>query len=211
MLTALRHLLAILLLPTMVTVVVPRWMLTAFANRDSRWRGDGWSWIAWTLGGLLLLAGLVLVTWCIDLFVRVGKGTLAPWDPTSTLVAVGPYRYTRNPMITGVATILTGEAVLFGSWRLALWALTFIVLNRASSGALAHPTSTTSARCRGGFRACAGAQRRRLNTRTPSATSPMPPSIHAARAARRETRRRTPQPGRRSACPPAQPSPPRPP
>ena len=127
--TALRHLLAILLLPTMVTVVVPRWMLTAFANRDSRWPGDGWSWIAWTLGGLLLLAGLGLVTWCIDLFVRVGKGTLAPWDPTSNLVAVGPYRYTRNPMITGVATILTGEAVLFGSWRLALWALTFIVFN----------------------------------------------------------------------------------
>ena len=32
-------------------------------------------------------------------------------------------------MITGMATILTGEAVLFGSWRLALWALTFIVFN----------------------------------------------------------------------------------
>ena len=77
----------------------------------------------------MILAGLALVTWCISLFVRVGKGTLAPWDPTSNLVAVGPYRYTRNPMITGVATILTGEAVVVGSWRLALWALTFILFN----------------------------------------------------------------------------------
>ena len=129
MLIALRHLLAILLLPTMVTVVVPRWILTAFASNDSRWPGDDWSWMPRTLGGLVILAGLALVTWCISLFVRVGKGTLAPWDPTSNLVAVGPYRYTRNPMITGVATILTGEAALFGSWRLALWALTFILFN----------------------------------------------------------------------------------
>lgn len=129
MLIALRHVLAILLLPTMVTVVVPRWILTAFASRDSRWLGDGWNWMPRTLGGLVIVAGLALVTWCISLFVRVGKGTLAPWDPTSNLVAVGPYRYTRNPMITGVATILSGEAVLFGSWRLALWALTFMLFN----------------------------------------------------------------------------------
>ena len=126
---ALRHILAILLLPTMVTLVVPRWILVALTSGDSRWPGDARSWIPRTLGGLLVLAGLALVTWCVSLFARVGKGTLAPWDPTSNLVAVGPYRYTRNPMITGVATILTGEAVLFGSWHLAVWALTFILLN----------------------------------------------------------------------------------
>ena len=129
MLTALRHILAILLLPTMVALIVPRWILVTFANADSRWPADHGSWIPRTLGGLVVLAGLALVTWCISLFVRVGRGTLAPWDPTSNLVAVGPYRSTRNPMITGVATVLTGEAVVFGSWRLALWALTFILFN----------------------------------------------------------------------------------
>jgi protein-S-isoprenylcysteine O-methyltransferase Ste14 len=126
---ALRHILAILLLPTVVTIVVPRWILMARGNGDSSWPVDAWSWIPRTLGGLSIVAGLALVTWCISLFVRVGKGTLAPWDPTSNLVAVGPYRYTRNPMITGVCTILIGEAVLFGSWHVALWALTVIVLN----------------------------------------------------------------------------------
>src|SRR4051812_3514670 len=35
--TALRHLLAILLLPFMVVVVIPRWLLTNWAARDTRW------------------------------------------------------------------------------------------------------------------------------------------------------------------------------
>jgi len=138
-LIALRHVLAILLLPTMVTIIVPRWILRAFAGADSRWPPEAWRWLPRSLGGLLVLAGLALVAWCISLFVRVGKGTLAPWDPTSNLVAVGPYRYTRNPMITGVCTILTGEALVAGSWRLALWAVTFIVLNHIHFLAFEEP------------------------------------------------------------------------
>src|SRR5262245_19191495 len=118
----LRHTLAILLLPTVVTIVVPRWILRTYSAADSRWPSDALSWVPRTLGALLAAAGLAMLAWCISLFVRVGKGTLAPWDPTSNLVAVGPYRYTRNPMIRGVATILVGEAMTFGSWRLALWA-----------------------------------------------------------------------------------------
>ena len=39
---------------------------------------------------------------------RIGKGTLADWDPTSKLVVEGPYRHLRNPMISAVATLLVG-------------------------------------------------------------------------------------------------------
>jgi protein-S-isoprenylcysteine O-methyltransferase Ste14 len=46
------------------------------------------------------------------LFAKVGQGTLAPWDPTRNLVAVGPYRFVRNPMISGVALMLMGQALL---------------------------------------------------------------------------------------------------
>jgi len=125
----LRHLLAILILPVTVTIVVPRWILRAFATVDTRWPADPVSWIPRTLGTLVVLVGVGLFAWCLTLFAKVGKGTLAPWDPTSNLVAVGPYRYTRNPMITGVATILIGESLVWGSWRLGLWAVIFIVLN----------------------------------------------------------------------------------
>lgn len=127
--TVLRHLLSILLLPTMVAIVVPQWILRAYATTDSRWPAGPATLAGRTLGVLVMLAGVSLVAWCIALFARVGRGTLAPWDPTSRLVAVGPYRYTRNPMITGVATILIGEAIFTGSRLIALWAMTFIVVN----------------------------------------------------------------------------------
>jgi protein-S-isoprenylcysteine O-methyltransferase Ste14 len=83
------------------------------------------------LGAALLLAGVLLFAWCLSLFARVGRGTLAPWDPTQRLVAVGPYRYLRNPMITGVATVIAGEALLVGSRLLALWAVLFLAINFA--------------------------------------------------------------------------------
>src|SRR5687767_6319646 len=132
MLTALRHLLAVLLLPVVVTVVVPYWLLTRFELTDTRWAVTSALALPMrVLGAALLLAGILLFSWCLSLFARVGKGTLAPWDPTQRLVAVGPYRYVRNPMITGVATILAGETLLIGSRILAVWMALFLAINYA--------------------------------------------------------------------------------
>jgi protein-S-isoprenylcysteine O-methyltransferase Ste14 len=61
------------------------------------------------------------VAWTVSLLERIGKGTLAPWDPTSRLVVSGPYRYVRNPMISGVLAVILGEAALFGSLPLLVW------------------------------------------------------------------------------------------
>ena len=129
MLTLLRHLLAILMLPVVVTIVMPWWLIMRYASIDSRW-SDPVAWPARGLGTLVLVAGLSLFLWCVVLFARVGRGTLAPWDPTQRLVAVGPYRYVRNPMISGVAAILAGQALLTGSWVIALWLLVFVVVNQ---------------------------------------------------------------------------------
>jgi protein-S-isoprenylcysteine O-methyltransferase Ste14 len=88
---------------------------------------------------VVFLGGFGLFAWCISLFARVGQGTLAPWDPTSRLVAVGPYRYVRNPMISGVVTMLIGEALLHGSRVIAIWAATFIVINQVYFVLLEEP------------------------------------------------------------------------
>jgi protein-S-isoprenylcysteine O-methyltransferase Ste14 len=74
-------------------------------------------------------AGLSLMVSTIRLFDRVGRGTLAPWEPTQRLVVAGPYRRVRNPMISGVLLNLAGEALLFGSASIAAWLACFFAVN----------------------------------------------------------------------------------
>ena len=130
MLTLLRHLLSILLLPFMAAVVAPFWLLKRFALNDTRWNDGAVSvWFPRSAGIGLLLVGFALFSWCVALFARVGQGTLAPWDPTRRLVAIGPYRFVRNPMISGVAMLLVGQALFWGSRAVAVWACVFILIN----------------------------------------------------------------------------------
>ncbi|HEU5398013.1 MAG TPA: isoprenylcysteine carboxylmethyltransferase family protein [Gammaproteobacteria bacterium] len=126
-----RHLLSILLLPGMAAGVMPWWLLHSCAGLDSRWPDVPAAWMARIVGALVLAAGLGLFGWCVLLFARVGQGTLAPWDPTRKLVAVGPYRHVRNPMISGVALVLAGLGLIMGSWLVAAWAGAFFCINHA--------------------------------------------------------------------------------
>jgi len=121
-----KQLRAILLLPGMVTIVIPATILY-FAG--IRWPSPPWNIVLPVLGSVFILLGLSLMVWTIRLFVTVGKGTLAPWNPTQRLVVRGVYRQVRNPMITGVFCILLGEAILFGSPWLLAWFGIFVVVN----------------------------------------------------------------------------------
>jgi protein-S-isoprenylcysteine O-methyltransferase Ste14 len=126
----LRHLLSILLLPFVVVVIVPYLLLTTFANIDTRWGNASLSaLLPRAVGTISMIGGLTLFGWCVSLFMRVGKGTLAPWDPTRNLVAKGPYRFVRNPMIWGVALMVLGEALIWGSWMMGVWACVFFLIN----------------------------------------------------------------------------------
>jgi len=109
------------LLPGTVAVVIPALLV---------WLGGAnVQPLTAVVGGVLVAAGLTLVVWTVTLFVKVGRGTLAPWDPTSRLVVRGPYRYVRNPMITGVGTILAGQALFFRSWAIAIELAVFALVN----------------------------------------------------------------------------------
>jgi protein-S-isoprenylcysteine O-methyltransferase Ste14 len=70
-----------------------------------------------------------LSSWSVALFLKTGEGTPAPWEPPKKLVIRGPYRYVRNPMITGVLLMLSAEAMLFHSWSIAIWMMIFFVGN----------------------------------------------------------------------------------
>ena len=138
--TIFRHIASILLLPTTVTVVVPATMLAGEPIRQWVLHRTSGAGVALTLAGVGIVAlGLGLVVRTVAYFATLGHGTLAPWDPPRRLVVAGVYRHVRNPMISGVALILVGEAVAFASRGLALWALTFFALNAVYIPAFEEP------------------------------------------------------------------------
>ena len=123
-----RHLRAIALLPFMNTVAIPSVLLTVWPVAASRSASS--ASIATTVAGVLLMGlGIVLAIHCIALFVRHGRGTLAPWDPTRELVGAGAYRYSRNPMKVGLFLILAGESLWLRSSVLTWWFACFVVVN----------------------------------------------------------------------------------
>ena len=65
----------------------------------------------------------------ISSFIRIGKGTLAPWSPTKKLFIAGMHAYVRNPMIMGVLTVLIGESIAIISLNILVWAGFFFLLN----------------------------------------------------------------------------------
>ncbi len=120
---------AIILLPGTVLVFVPA--LTLLATRDSQFAPELASPAQFRFWVALLPAcgGLALSVWTATLFIRFGEGTPAPWNPPKRLVVRGPYRHVRNPMISGVVLVLLAEAILLGSWPLAVWMMLFFIGN----------------------------------------------------------------------------------
>jgi protein-S-isoprenylcysteine O-methyltransferase Ste14 len=124
----LRHLLAIAALPFVVAVLIPVWV----ARRSHTSLAVGATLLQQleqVTGLCLVLVGLVLFVSSLRRFAGDGKGTLAPWDPPRVLVVTGPYRYVRNPMISGVLFVLFGEALILRSRPHLSWALTFLLIN----------------------------------------------------------------------------------
>jgi protein-S-isoprenylcysteine O-methyltransferase Ste14 len=125
-----QHVRAIAALPLMVTVIIPCAILYQTGTGNSGWSLQfPLNLAAIFLGALLVVLGLALMFQTISLFATVGKGTLAPWDPTQQLVVRGVYRYVRNPMISGVLAILLGEASILGSPPIFCWFGLFLVVN----------------------------------------------------------------------------------
>jgi protein-S-isoprenylcysteine O-methyltransferase Ste14 len=125
-----RHLRTIGLLPFTVTVVIPTLILLTTQSVNVGWSlTPPLNLLPIILGILFIVAGLFLLYQTIRLFATVGDGTLAPWEPTQKLVVVGVYRYVRNPMISGVLSILLGESLLFGSVPLVLYFAAVTILN----------------------------------------------------------------------------------
>ena len=80
-------------------------------------------------GFVIVGIGLWMMIVTIRSFIRKGKGTLAPWNPTHKLIISGLYAYVRSPMIIGVILVLLGESLIFLSFNIFVWALAFFIIN----------------------------------------------------------------------------------
>ena len=119
--TVLRWLSALLLLPINVLVIIPAILFDLEITDLNYWT----IWLSIAIG----LLGLVLAISCVRLFATLGGGTPAPWDPIGNLIIIGPYRYVRNPMLSGVIIMLFSEALFFRSLPFLLYAILFTVIN----------------------------------------------------------------------------------
>jgi len=85
----------------------------------------------WSLifGICLIMPGLLLMLVSISYFIRV-KGTPVPFCPPPKLVTKGPYRFVRNPMLSGLFMQLFGLGITLGSISLMfIFTPLFIALN----------------------------------------------------------------------------------
>lgn len=121
---------AILILPGFALVYAPAVILwlTGSGQREA-WIAGGDRYVL-MFGVLLLVIGLALMVWTMRLFSQARSGgTIAPWIPVADFIVTGPYRYMRNPMLSGVNLVLAAESLLLQSVPLLIWLIFFVCLN----------------------------------------------------------------------------------
>jgi protein-S-isoprenylcysteine O-methyltransferase Ste14 len=111
--TALKSLLFLILAPGMVAGYIPLTLLRSGPQIDT----GVFAYLAFPLWTL----GLIILLWSFWNFLAQGRGTPAPIDPPKELVAVGFYRYVRNPMYVGVLAAIIGHFLWFGYWSLLIY------------------------------------------------------------------------------------------
>ncbi len=103
--------------------------------------GSGAVWIPWWIlsrrgsiptptewyGASLIVIGAALYFSCVWLFASVGRGTPGPWDAPRQFVAIGPYRWVRNPIYISALLVVLGEAWLFMSLPLLLYSVAMAI------------------------------------------------------------------------------------
>lgn len=120
--TALKSFLFLIAAPGMVAGYIPLGLL----RWGSRIETGVFGWLALPLW----ILGTTIILWSFWNFLAQGRGTPAPIDPPKELVAVGFYRYTRNPMYVGVFSVIVGHFLWFGFWYLLIYAaIIFLTFN----------------------------------------------------------------------------------
>ena len=110
--------------------LITRWELPHFSAAGHLSQG---------LGVLLIGAGLVPLVHAFVQFAKAG-GTPAPVAPTERLVVTGFHRFVRNPMYVGLIVVVLGQALLFGSLELVVYAVVVWIATASFARFYEEPT-----------------------------------------------------------------------
>jgi protein-S-isoprenylcysteine O-methyltransferase Ste14 len=123
--------------PGVMAGLIP-WLLTRWQVREPL---PYWAPLR-VLGGVLLVAGLIVVIQAFVRFVVEGFGTPVPVAAPERLVVGGVYRYVRNPMYVAILAAIVGQALLLGQLGLLLYAAAFWLITAAFVRFYEEPTLT---------------------------------------------------------------------
>jgi protein-S-isoprenylcysteine O-methyltransferase Ste14 len=106
------------------------WVVSSARALDSRVGVaiPGW---AQGVGLVLVVLGAAMALSCVIAFALVGRGTPAPFDAPREFVAVGPYRFVRNPMYLGAAAVIAGAGLMLRSPAAVGVAVVFVAVTHA--------------------------------------------------------------------------------
>ena len=77
------------------------------------------------IGGVMSTIGIVVALGGALMLAVRGRGTPAPFNPPQRFVAVGLYKWCRNPVMLANVIALFGYSIYFRSWTLLVYALLF--------------------------------------------------------------------------------------
>jgi len=112
-----------LLPPTILLITILVMLCVHFLSASIKIIPSPWN----LLGSIFVFPGIVLNLLGDRLFQQAGT-TVKPGEESSFLVTTGVFRFSRNPMYLGFALILTGAAVLCGTFAPFLVIPVFIIL-----------------------------------------------------------------------------------
>jgi protein-S-isoprenylcysteine O-methyltransferase Ste14 len=127
-----RHALSALVKTLLFTIFVPGtigiWIPSRVGSSSSqRFSFEHTSTLRLASGVSFFAIGCLIYLWCAWDFSVKGLGTPAPIDAPRHLVVNGLYRFVRNPMYLGVASLISAQSIVCSSYAILYYMLFFLL------------------------------------------------------------------------------------